>query len=159
MITIEKYVITYDNTGAWLASVYIDNKTLIIVSDYGTYSYTWHNHGHDDLKNFILSCDNEYLATKAMPVEDRLEAEDFEHTKKRLLQQILSDRVTGDYSYVEARNLYNSLSECDNIHEYALAEHQIEHWTENIRNVLTAKARAMINVILPKIKYKMKGNE
>lgn len=105
---IQSYFWRFDNN-YWLR-VFIDeeDKILSLYNDWGSYIYQWTSIGEKSFKQFISTCDNQYLINKLVPKEERREF-DVIATKEYLQKDILYARRTGDMSKEEARYIWSLL--------------------------------------------------
>lgn len=120
----EMYEFRFNDRWDW-AFISLDESNGIFqaYSSYGTYGYSWSNHGRESFKHFILEVieDPSYFLRKVA----KPDYFDEELTKEKWLQQICRDRYPNDdvkLGKEEARDLYDGVKE----EEFYSAERAME---------------------------------
>lgn len=63
-VTAKSYTL-YTEEGHWLGQVVLTSDGMFAaVTDYGNFSYTWRSYGEQEFKEFLLSLNMSYFATK-----------------------------------------------------------------------------------------------
>jgi hypothetical protein len=63
-VTAKSYTL-YTEEGHWLGQVVLTSDGMFAsVTDYGNFSYTWRSYGQQEFKEFLLSLNTSYFATK-----------------------------------------------------------------------------------------------
>ncbi|GLC32904.1 hypothetical protein [Clostridium omnivorum] len=120
--TCERYDIRLKNSYGWAIITIDENGGLFNAqSDYGSYSYSWPNHGRKSFKHFILELvrDKSYFLGKV--ADDKYYYD--EETEKAWKEQIIEDRQNGYLSKDEARELWDEVVEFD----YYTSGESIQH--------------------------------
>jgi len=110
--TCERYDIRLKDNWGWAIITIDENGGLFNAqSDYGSYSYSWPNHGRKSFKHFILELvkDKSYFLGKV--ANDKYYYA--ERTEKVWKEQIIKDRQEGELSKEQARELWDEIVDFD----------------------------------------------
>lgn len=113
----------------WVGNSYCDENLWILATDYGTYSCFFH-YSSGTLKEFLVSCNSEYLVRKLIPQEERRTL-NWDQTVKDLKKHVLESRRSRDISETTAKDLWFNLcwnSECEQ--QYAYSDETVDDWYE-----------------------------
>lgn len=133
----------------WVFTAYLDENLWTISSDYGTFSYRFH-FSSGTLKEFISSCDSDYLTRKIVPYDDQFE-ENWELTKIELKKEILRSRKEREISEEIANDLWFSLKYCESTNEYAFSENPLDDWYELIVKERSGTFKAVKEYVVEKL--------
>lgn len=109
----EAYSVRFEKNRGW-AVLFLHEETgmVSIQSDYGDWAYAWPNPGRGDctLREFLISCSEDYLAEKFMGRDER-RLFDFERTVEAFKETILESRRELNLEKDQARGLFNDIVE------------------------------------------------
>jgi hypothetical protein len=97
--------------------------TVHIMSDYGSWSYTWSCIGDQSVEAFLASLDSHYLGKKMMG--SSFLVHDDERTQAAIKQHILESRLDGSMDKDDARSEFNLLD------DYAGGDIDFREWMSN----------------------------
>ena len=97
--------------GEWAELLWRPSGRVIIISDYGNWSYYWGHRGSKSTAAFLVELDIHYMGKKMLGAE--LEEFSLDSTFKRICEGILSARYSGDLSKDNARNEWELAQELD----------------------------------------------
>lgn len=82
---------------------------VVIISDYGSWTYCWSHIGEKTLEEFLAQLDRDYMGHKMLGVHSEVIDEDA--TQEAIKQEIFKQRRVGSFSRDEARAEYSFLQE------------------------------------------------
>lgn len=102
----KKYSV-HEKTGSW-AIIFFDepSKTVAIHSDWGNWSYHWHNIGEQTLAEFLADCDEDYLMGKFSGRKNKF---NFDKTVEAIKKDIVSQRRQGNIDGIKARIWFDEI--------------------------------------------------
>ena len=107
---------------AWMRLLWEDNGRVIILSDYGHWSYFWGSIGDQTIEEFLIDLDSHYMGKKML--ESEFYVTDDEGTIKAVREHILQCRRDGDIDKDGAREEWELLN------DYADGELDVRAWCE-----------------------------
>lgn len=158
--TCERYDIRLKVSYGWAIITIDENGGLFNAqSDYGSYSYSWPNHGRKSFKHFILELvrDKSYFLGKV--ADDNYYYE--EKTEKAWKEEIIRSRKEGELDRDQARELWNEIIDFDYYVSYEGIQHKCydsdivckyyeEPWYSfNIVHGFSPQAHAFADIIMP----------
>lgn len=108
-----------DHSDSW-SVVFIDSRGVVsIVSDYGNWGHCWpvRHTGHDDIREFLLRCDWDYVARKLGTRED-LQVFDGEATQKSIRRDICEARRHRCLDREQARERFDAVPEANTLFDF-----------------------------------------
>ena len=133
---VTKYLIPAPNLDP--ISVYMEDlgehRGKVTIEQYGSaYSYFWGSTGCDNIIDFFMSCNNDYLTNKLLPYSQHSET-DVEAFIRDVKKYILENRRHGAISKEETRTFWNEYisSGLKSVLEDCLCEEDISHWVSYV---------------------------
>ena len=109
--------------GAWARLLWEDNGRVIIISDFGHWSYWWGHRGSDSVAKFLAGLDSFYMGNKMLGTHFRNHSD--QETVKAIRKFICDERRNGDMEKHKAREEW-AIAEC-----YEDGDYDYRGWIEN----------------------------
>jgi len=157
--TCERYDIRLKKGYGWATITIDENGGLFNAqSDYGSYSYSWPNHGRKSFKHFILELvrDKSYFLGKV--ADDKFYYQD--KTEKAWKEEVIKARRERDLNEEEARELWDVIVDFDYSSDTSLqyqcyenetvCKHFCEPWDVfDVVHGFSPEAHAFADIIMP----------
>lgn len=120
--TILNEISVKNDHGAWARLLWEDNGRVIIISDFGHWSYWWGHRGTSSVAKFLAGLDSFYMGNKMLGSDFRKHSDS--ETIKSIRQFIRDERKNGGMEKHKAREEWNL------VQDYEDGEYDYRGWIE-----------------------------
>lgn len=105
---------SFTRKGAWLGTFLITHDGMVAVnSDYGTYGYWWNSTGRDDIREFLIKIDTDYLLGKIAPKQEYDPQETEKSVKRKIIELRRANRIDKEQARTERDLVSDSDFSCE----------------------------------------------